>query len=100
MQIEPYINFTNIGRRNIGWEPSYRSGLFKMISAAITPGIQPQMVRINTINTEPQPLSITARGGNNIESSTLQKLIDIKLKIYSKYRSAVFTFVTLPFLVY
>jgi hypothetical protein len=43
--------------------------------AAITPGIQPKQVKIKTINTEPHPLSITARGGNKIESTTLQKLI-------------------------
>ena len=41
----------------------------------MTPGIQPQMVKIKTINMDPQPLSITANGGNKIESSTLQILI-------------------------
>lgn len=45
------------------------------MSAAITPGIQPQTVKISTINIDPQPLSITARGGKRIESSTLQILI-------------------------
>jgi hypothetical protein len=52
-------------------------GLFKMISAAITPGIQAHRVSMNTINTLPHPLSITARGGKMIERSTRQKLIFI-----------------------
>lgn len=43
--------------------------------AAITPGIQPKQVKIKTIKNEPHPLSITASGGNKIESKTLQKLI-------------------------
>jgi hypothetical protein len=60
------INFLNI---------TYRFGLFNMMRAAITPGIQPRIVKIKTINTEPQPLSMTARGGNIIESNTLQKFI-------------------------
>jgi len=45
------------------------------MSAAITPGIQPHTVKINTINIDPQPLSITANGGKTIESNTLQILI-------------------------
>jgi len=53
----------------------YLSGLFNMISAAITPGIQPQIQRIKVINTEPQPLSRTAKGGQIIARRTLQKLI-------------------------
>jgi len=40
--------------------------------AAITPGIQPQQVRINTRSNEPQPLSMTARGGNMMQRMTLQ----------------------------
>ena len=36
----------------------------------MTPGIQPQRVRIRTINTEPQPLSITASGGKMMERIT------------------------------
>lgn len=51
------------------------------MSAAITPGIHPQIVKIRTINTDPHPLSITARGGNKIESTTLQILIDTNLQI-------------------
>ena len=43
--------------------------------AAITPGIQPHSVRIKTINKEPQPLSITAKGGNKIANKTRQKLM-------------------------
>ncbi len=58
---------------------NYLLGLFKMISAAITPGIQPQTVRIKTIITEPQPLSITAKGGKRIDNSTLQKLIQTQI---------------------
>ena len=49
-----------------------------MISAAITPGIQPANVKRNTIKTEPQPLSITDNGGNKIASITL--INDIMLK--------------------
>lgn len=40
---------------------------------------QPQRVNNKTIIIEPQPLSITANGGNRIESKTLQKLIVIIL---------------------
>lgn len=46
-----------------------------MINAAITPGIQPKHVNINTIITEPQPLSRTAKGGNKIDNNTLQILM-------------------------
>jgi len=49
--------------------------LFKIISAARTPGIQPSKVRINTIKIEPQPLSYTANGGNKIDNTTLHTLI-------------------------
>jgi hypothetical protein len=55
-------------------------GLFKIINAAITPGTQPQMVSINTIRIEPQPLSITAKGGKIIANKTRQKLIFITIK--------------------
>ena len=54
---------------------AYFLGLLIIISAAITPGIQPQIVKIKTIKIDPQPLSITAKGGKRIESSTLQILI-------------------------
>ena len=42
-----------------------------MINAAITPGIQPRHVRINTMRIEPHPLSKTARGGKMIDKRTL-----------------------------
>tara|TARA_B100000787_G_scaffold160204_1_gene139054 strand:+ start:12488 stop:12721 length:234 start_codon:yes stop_codon:yes gene_type:complete len=72
--------------------------LFKIIRAAITPGIQPKHVKIKTIKTEPHPLSMIAKGGNKIESKTLQKLIAVvKLQNYDYliYRSTAFCFVTL-----
>ena len=37
----------------------------------MTPGTQPQSVNKNTINKEPQPLSMTAKGGKNIANKTL-----------------------------
>lgn len=43
-----------------------------MISAAITPGTQPHAVSNKVMRMEPQPLSITARGGNKIDNNTLQ----------------------------
>ena len=42
-----------------------------MISAAMTPGTQPQSVSRNTINNEPHPWSITAKGGNRIANKAL-----------------------------
>ena len=53
----------------------YRSGLFKITKAAITPGTQPQIHKIKTIKIEPHPLSNTDKGGQIIDSRTLQKLI-------------------------
>jgi hypothetical protein len=50
-------------------------GLFKMINAAMTPGIHPQRVSNKTIRKEPQPLPITDRGGKMIASKTRMKLI-------------------------
>ena len=41
-----------------------------MINAAITPGTQPQMVRIVVMIKDPQPLSITAKGGKMIARTT------------------------------
>ncbi len=49
--------------------------LFKMTSAAITPGTQPQKVKSSTIKKEPQPFPITERGGKIMANKTLQKLI-------------------------
>jgi hypothetical protein len=39
--------------------------------AAITPGIHPQQVRINTSRTAPQPLSRTASGGQIMQIMAL-----------------------------
>jgi len=47
----------------------------------MTPGIHPQTVNIKTMTIDPQPLSITAKGGNKIESSTLQILIYTNLQL-------------------
>ena len=44
-----------------------------MTKAPITPGTQPQQVSNKTINTEPQPLSITAKGGKNNANITRKK---------------------------
>lgn len=44
----------------------------------MTPGTQPHSHSKKTIIMEPQPLSITAKGGQNIESKTLQILMMIK----------------------
>ncbi|MFT7071971.1 MAG: hypothetical protein ACJAX3_000945 [Patiriisocius sp.] len=52
------------------------------MSAAIMPGIKPKQVKIKTIKTDPHPLSITASGGNKIERRTLQKFIELKLRIF------------------
>ncbi len=49
--------------------------LFKIIKAAITPGIQPNKVNIKTIKKEPQPLSIIDNGGKIIAKITLSMLI-------------------------
>ena len=53
----------------------YRSGLFNITNAAITPGTQPQSHNRNVIKIEPQPLSKTAKGGKIIAKITLQILI-------------------------
>lgn len=45
------------------------------MSAAKTPGIQANNVRRNTIKIEPQPLSMTASGGQIIDNNTLKKPI-------------------------
>lgn len=41
----------------------------------MTPGTHPHKVSKKTINTEPHPLSTTAKGGKKIASKTLQILI-------------------------
>ena len=43
----------------------------------MTPGTQPQSVNKNTINKEPQPLSMTAKGGKKIANKTLSNDIMI-----------------------
>lgn len=53
----------------------YRSGLLRIISAAITPGTHPQSQSINTMKIDPQPFPMTAKGGQIIARITLQKLI-------------------------
>ena len=55
-------------------------GLFKITSAAITPGTQPQMVSRVTMRNEPHPLSHTANGGKIIDNNTLIK--DILICFY------------------
>lgn len=47
------------------------------MSAAMTPGTQPMRVSRNTINTDPQPRSITAKGGKIIANSTCKQLISL-----------------------
>lgn len=49
----------------------------RITSAAITPGTQPQSHNKKTMTMDPQPLSITAIGGQKIESNTLQILMMI-----------------------
>lgn len=51
--------------------------LLHIISAPITPGTHAQSVRRKTITIDPQPLSITAKGGKMIQRITRQ--IDIVL---------------------
>lgn len=54
-----------------------------MIKAAITPGIQPKQVRMNTITIDPQPLSTTAKGGKITHNITLRQPINNFLtKVY------------------
>ncbi len=62
------------------------------MSAAITPGIHPQMVNINTIKIEPQPLSMTANGGNRIARSTRQIFMVSKLRLKINYQLRLFPF--------
>tara|TARA_B100001175_G_scaffold83605_1_gene70098 strand:- start:1323 stop:1514 length:192 start_codon:yes stop_codon:yes gene_type:complete len=50
--------------------------LFKITKAAITPGTQPQIVSIKTIIKEPQPRSITDKGGKIIDNKTLKNDIN------------------------
>ena len=65
---------------------AYLSGLFNITKAAITPGTQPQSVSKNTIIIDPHPLSITAKGGNNIDKITRKQPI-VKISIYWTQRA-------------
>ena len=67
-----------------------------IINAAITPGIHPQTVNINTIIMDPHPLSITAKGGNKIDNNTLQILIHINLRLILSISTKQYIFVTTP----
>ena len=71
-----FVNFIN-GAFQLTKLRNYLFGLFKIIKAAITPGIHPKQVNIKTIITDPQPLSKTANGGNKIDNKTLQMLMMI-----------------------
>ncbi len=56
-----------------------------MINAPMTPGTQPQRVRRNTIRTDPQPLSMTARGGQMMQIITRKQpmgICDLRISIY------------------
>lgn len=55
--------------------------MFNITKAAMTPGTQPQSVNKNTINIDPQPLSMTANGGNRIDNMTLSNDIVIEFMI-------------------
>ena len=54
---------------------NYLLGLLRITKAAITPGTHPQSHKRKTISIDPQPLSITAKGGHKIERITRQMLI-------------------------
>ena len=71
---------------------NYYSFLFKITKAPITPGTQPQQVSNNTINTEPQPLSTTAKGGNNNANNTRRQ--DIMCDLFINYNASDGTFAT------
>ena len=60
---------------------SLNNYLLFITNAAITPGTQPINVRINTINTDPQPLSRTANGGKIIHKITRPSDIKIPYKV-------------------
>jgi hypothetical protein len=49
----------------------------RITKAAITPGTHPQNVKSRTIKNDPQPLPITAKGGNKMAKSTRIKLIEV-----------------------
>ena len=49
----------------------------------MTPGTQPQSVSKKTINNEPHPWSITAKGGKMIASKTLNSDITYAISMFS-----------------
>ena len=51
------------------------------MSAAKTPGTQPNSVNKNTMIIDPHPLSTTASGGHTMDNNTLKHPIN-KLQIY------------------
>ena len=51
--------------------------LLIITKAEITPGTHPLSVSIKTINIEPHPWSITAKGGKKIDNKTLKKLMNV-----------------------
>ena len=53
-----------------------------MTNAAITPGTQPQNVKSRTIRKEPQPLPMTAKGGNRMANNTRMRLIVILIDVF------------------
>jgi len=59
--------------------------LFNITSAAITPGTHPHKVSKKVIINDPQPLSITAKGGNIIARITLNKLIVVQFGYWHNY---------------
>lgn len=67
--------YHSIKTKSVLFGTNYRSGLFRMTNAAITPGTQPQSQRRNTIKIEPHPLSRTDKGGKKIANNTRQILI-------------------------
>ena len=51
--------------------------LLRIINAAMTPGTHPQRVSRNTMSIEPQPRSITARGGKIMANKAWRQDIGI-----------------------
>jgi hypothetical protein len=66
-----------MGRQLLFWPGNFSKNyfLFKMISAAMTPGTQPAIVKRKTSRMDPQPSSRTARGGKTIAKITLKILM-------------------------
>jgi len=67
-------------------EPS----LFRIISAPMIPGTPPARVRRHTIRIDPQPLSITASGGQITHNITLVRFIYsniVKIELSLKYNN-------------